>query len=256
MRRNSLILSIIFFRLCFGQEEILSGQFEDFYIDHHKHYYTLDINGTIKKYNSSYQFLSQQNLKIDRDLSYMYVANPMNLLTFYRDQQKIRVYDNFLNVLNLIDLNALALPEIEHIALSFDNQIWAIDGFNKNLYKISLKGKLKYQLENLSNYNIFYDQLYWIKTNEQQIVLSTDQGLYFLDQFGQFIKKIPLTQMVHDIHGQRLIFSENNTYFLYNTKNFSQQALSLPYKEGQKLIMMNNQVFILRKNGVDLYDIK
>ena len=62
--------------------------------------------------------------------------------------------------------------------------------------------------------------------------------------------------MVHDIHGQRLIFSENNTYFLYNTKNFSQQALSLPYKEGQKLIMMNNQVFILRKNGVDLYDIK
>ena len=239
----------------FAQEKHIDGQFEDIFVDHHEHYYILNKEGTIEKFTSAHKSINKQNLKIDRALHDLIVENPMNLLAFYKAQQKIRIYNNFLNLINTIDLNFQTLPEIDQITLSNDNYIWAIDVFNAHLYKLDLNGNIIQQIENLINFGIAYDELYEIKRNGANIVLHTDRGLYYLDQFGQLIKKLPYPQRQLDISNDQIVFIENDQIHFFNTKTLESKVLSIDTKGIQKIELVQNLLYILRKNGVDLYNI-
>lgn len=228
-------------------------QIIDFYADHHQYYYILQNDGTFKKFSSEHKLINQQNIKVDRSLSDLNTNNAMNLIAFFKEQQKIKIYDNFLNIISDIDINKEGLPEIEATCLSYDNKIWAVDVFNRHLYKLDWTGKILSTIENIENYGIAYNEVYQFLNQDQNIALHTDQGLYFLDQFGQYSHQLDIQSELLDIDGKHIIYKKDNKLYFYHIEKLITKMINIPSEDILKIEIKQNHLYILRKNGVDLY---
>jgi hypothetical protein len=158
-------------------------------------------------------------------ISSLDVSNPLRLLLFYKNSNKITFLDNQLSENSgIIDLFQLLNVSPLLLCNSSNNQFWLFDQNNTELLKVKLDlsisnrtGNLNNQIESNINPNAMRE------INNQLFLNDPSKGVFIFDYFGTLIKKIPIKNVAQfDVVNNELIYSvlKQKQLYKYNMKSF------------------------------------
>ncbi len=162
-------------------------------IDRLQQLYFINDQQAVTKTDASGQVLFEYNNFRLGDLAYLDVTDPFGALAFYKDFGTIILLDRTLNPLTELNLGELGYFSIDLVATSRDNQIWLYDQQDFKLKKVNQQGQLLSESQDLSLTFPKGINGRSLKAIGNQVFLQDDAyGLLVFNQFGQFIRQIPL----------------------------------------------------------------
>jgi hypothetical protein len=258
--KNSIQIILLFVSFTiFSQSEIKlqfidSLEFKaDVYIgkDNLKTDYYLSKN-TIKKRNATkgYQY---QNLSFGK-IKNACITNPLQVVLFYEDFNKLILLDNQLNETQQIDGNKFETPiKIEAFGLASQNQVWLYDDFLQKISLYNFKSNSNRVISTpltsiIKDYSSDYNYFYWI---------TDEQDFYSISIFGKIstIAKIPEYDNIQIIDNSKVIYSKNNELYYFNTNKPLGQKIDLNKKSFTYFFYTNGILSIFTDNQIINYKI-
>ena len=145
------------------------------------------------------------------------VSNPQKILVYYGDYYQIVFLDNTLSEIDQLDLDALGYWDVESVALSRDNFIWIYDPVNVKLIKISQNGNVQLSTNELFDIGFSADYSPNIMVDDEMVYLYDESELKAFNEYGSWVKTIPLENEGLQIINQGIIIMRANTLYLYPT---------------------------------------
>lgn len=170
-----------------------------------KSHYKIDYQGNlyhihqdvIDKYDRDNKILFTYSNKSLGAINLIDVSNPLRLLIFYKDQQKIVITDNTLSIHNSqsINLEDLGMYQVQIIASSkIDNGIWIYDQSTFQLTKLTPSLAVTYQSGNLTQLlgkkNV--TPIMMVENNGFLFLVCPNNGVLIFDMYGAYYKTIPV----------------------------------------------------------------
>jgi hypothetical protein len=157
--------------------------------------YTLTEDQYIKKWDKEGRLLFQYIHNRDGIVSHVDVRNPLQILLFYEDQQRIISLDRTLSPLQEWTINREDWGFISCIATGKNDRIWLFDRFNYQLGSIQKDGRAERQKTDLIACCTHPPEINFMAMTEQYLFLfDRTQGIIKCDILGQFIQFIPLKE--------------------------------------------------------------
>lgn len=239
----------------------IKGSFTDFAVDNLENIYLLSSGNQLKKINSNGDSIAVFNdVKRYGTVTQIDVTNPLKILLYYRNFSTIVVLDRFLNSRNTINLRKLNIFSANCISTSYDNNIWLYDEQEYKLKKIDDDGRVAMES---NDFRMLFDSVpsatQLTDRNNFIYLYDSTKGFYSFDYYGSFKNRMPF------LHWNNTAVSEKNVYGFSNNKLFSYQPQSLNLKEytlpsffGNYLAIkaVNNRVYLLKNDGLDIYSVK
>lgn len=117
------------------------------------------------------------------------VTNPLKLLIFVDDFNKVIWVDNNMAVIRTLDLESI-YGDITAAATSNDGGMWLFSPVKNIIYKTDTHGNQLFYSNNLMDFGIIGPKVTQIKERDNHLLVSTQNyGLLVFDNFGQFIWK-------------------------------------------------------------------
>lgn len=230
----------------------VQGNIDQIQVDNLQNIYILTADNKIYKYDQDlvlkYQFANRQQ----GDIISIDATNPQKILCFVKDYNRILVLDNTLAQINTIDLATSEYLDVESICRSNDNRIWLFDPINQVLVKIDNQRKPLYTSNRLSDYNLETVQASILREKNNRVVLvDQDYGILIFDNFGQFLKLIPESDIDHiQIFGDYIFFAQGGKSYQYNIKTYEKSELGISEAGFSKFYMTKEFVYFFGKNGM------
>jgi hypothetical protein len=188
------------------------------------------------------------------------VSNPLKTLLYYKNFNTIVALDRFMQVRNNIDLRKQNMFKVKAIANAYDNNIWVMDEQDFKLKKIDEQGKVLFE-------TVDWRQLFDTMPSPTQIfdregyvyLYDAARGFYIFDYYGAFKNRINLTGWQNvEVSGNTLYGTNNGILYTYRQGTFNLQQYKLPAFFGKytALKAANGKVYVLTKNGIDVYLVK
>lgn len=239
----------------------IKGNFTNFSVDNLENIYLLTTAGQLKKINSTGDSLAVFNdVKRFGSVSSIDVTNPLKILLYYKNFATIVVLDRFLNSVNTINLRKQNIFSVNTIATSYDNNFWLFDEQDYKLKKIAANGSL---LLETTDFRMLFDTVpsavQLTDRNNFIYLYDTAKGFFIFDYYGSFKNRLAF------LNWHNIAISEKNIYGFSNNKLYSYQLNSLTLKEyplsslwGNYTILkaINGKVYVLKNNGVFIYQVK
>ncbi len=226
------------------------------YADNLENLYIVTAVNDIIKYGKDGVKLATANFKVLGNVSWMDVSNPFEIYVFYRDQNRLLILDNLLNLRGDLDLESIGVSQIACIARSYDNQIWIFDLADQKLKKYSKDLKLMTESAPWNTLGIRgkISPLVIRDINTSVLILNDSSVLEF-DIFANY-SKIKLRDTLNNyfyVNGQ-LLFLKDTSLYLYNPFAFNMKRISIeiPAKCRQfaigkeRLFFLTDEFVILR----------
>ena len=192
------------------------------------------------------------------EITHLDCANPLKLLLFYPDYSQITFLDNTLSrTREKVDLNTLELELAQLACASFDNGFWVYDPISFRLIRFDQSLRITNEVSNIN-------QLVGAELNSMQMMESEgwlymndpDHGVFVFDSFGTYLKLIPIPG------AQRFQARSNGVFFLvgdkvmkFNSLSLETTEIELPETAFKTVSIENKHLFILTKEGVNIYTI-
>lgn len=190
-----------------------------FWVDNMENVYVLKYPRTILKYDNNLKLIRQYHNTRNGNIYDMDISNPMNVLLYSRDFNNVVFLDFQLNILEKYKLQTWYNGQIELICRANDNFFWIYDIAELKLKKISEQGKVVVESIELTNFNVESPTRLFFK-NEKIYLYDTNRGLLVFDNFGTYIKTLPLPnvaiQQVQD-NGD-IVFLEKGKMELFDSE--------------------------------------
>lgn len=212
-------------------------------------------NGTIiYKYNTKGELLCSFSHLTNGKISSIDPYNPMKILVFSRDFLHITFLDTYLSPLNTISglLSDYNLYQPTLVCASHDNGFWVYDEVVEQLFRFDFQGKK-------SNESLAFSQIATEKIMPNQIqetesgyiiVNDINYGLLVFDQFGTYIKTIPIPQIRHfDTFGNLIVYTSGNKLIALDISNLHQQSVDLLQNDVQNFAIQDNIIVCLNNDG-------
>lgn len=230
-----------------------SGLVADIYIgkDNLKNNY-FSFKNVIKKRNSTQEF-DYQNLSLGK-IEGICITNPLQVVVFYEDFNKLVLLDNQMNETQQIDGNKLATPiKIEAFGLASQNQVWLYDGFLQKINLYNFKSNINKIISTpiinkIKDYNSDYNYFYWI---------TEEQDFYSISIYGKIntIGKVPEYDTIQIIDSSKIIYAMNQELYYFNTNKLLAQKIDLNQKSFDKFFFNNGILSIFTNNQIINYKI-
>jgi hypothetical protein len=108
-------------------------------------------NEEIFKFDAQGTLLQKNSLKSFGNLFSIDVSNPMKILAFYKDYNKILFLDNMLAPsASSIDLSAIGFDQVTLTCSSHDNGIWVFNSLNFEIVRMEPTLKISHQSGNIA----------------------------------------------------------------------------------------------------------
>lgn len=239
----------------------IKGRFSYFNVDNLDNVYLVNSSNQLKKLNANGDSAGIFNdVKRYGNPSSMDVTNPLKILLYYKNYSTVVVLDRFLNQRNSINLRKQNIFAVKTVATSYDNNIWLFDEQNYTLKKIDETGK---PVQETADLRIVTKEApaaeKIIDHNNFVYLYDAEHGFYIFDYYGAYKNKLPFA-------GWSNVAASNNTlYGFKNGKLESYQINSLLLKEYSlpaffgkytAIQAMNGKVYLLKKDGIDIYKVK
>lgn len=187
------------------------------------------------------------------------ISNPLKVLLYYKSFSTVIILDRFLAVRNTINLRNQNIFKVKTLATSYDNNIWIFDEQNISLKKINDEGKVLSETTDLR-------QLFDTVPSPGQItdknnfvyLYDENRGFYIFDYYGSFKNNLPFLNWKHiAVYGNKLMGFKGDTFYSYEINSFNLKSYKLPdfFKDYIDIKTMNGKIYLLKKTGVEIYDL-
>ena len=215
---NLLIFIFLIFHSIYGQSVreqtlFLTENIQQLKVDILDQVYTLTEDQYFNKWDKKGNLLFQYINNRDGKLSQIDVRNPLQILLFYADQQRIISLDRTLSPLKEWQINPEDWGFISSAAVGKNDQIWLFDQFNYQLGSIDRDRKSERQKTDLIFCCLQPPVINFMALNENYLFLfDQKQGIIQCDLLGQFIKFIPINEW------QKVLTFGNTIWIIKNLK--------------------------------------
>jgi hypothetical protein len=210
----------------------------------------------IIKFDANGQMLQKNSIKSLGNIFSIDVSNPLKILAFFRDYNKVIFLDNMLATTpNGIDLSSIAFDQATLVCTSHDNGIWLYNILNFEIVRMDPSLKITHQSGNIAQLTgNAIKPMAMFETNNRVYLCDTIQGVLIFDVFGTYIKTIPI-KSIRDLQ------VENNTLYFIDETGFGsfdldlirQTEIALPEKNIQQIRLQKNRVFMRLTDRVVIY---
>ncbi len=219
--------------------------------------YTLNEEEVLRKYDNSGQLTFTYRNHTLGPLATIDATNPFNLLLYYPEFQTARILDRTLAINNEVNLWEFGFSDVAAIGSSNDNSLWLYDRARFRLFKIDARGNTLQRSDDLSLLLGLAPQPTQILARGERVWLNDpEHGLYLFDQFGQFIKSLPIPGITYfQVIDQRLYYRKAGKLMEYDLRAFSDREVELPegVKAQHDIRLQKGRMFVLRDGRVEVY---
>lgn len=218
--------------------------------------YLVKDDNFIVKYNAQGDSLAVFNDITSGAVTMIDATNPLRILVFYGGFSKIKLLDNMLSLKNELDLTRLGLFNIPCIANSMDGNIWVYDPAG-NLLKIDdrLEIKHSYFLRNMLDYNV--DPTHMVERDRTLYMTDSLQGILQFDRFGFYRTVYRFNAQECSVINNFIVYYQKPFLKSYDKKSLRASEIELPQAaEIVSARLEKNQIYILRKNKLDIYTLR
>ena len=269
-------LVFIFFAFCFAfissskandstlqlqLKKSIAGNYKNFEVDNLGNIYLVSNSNQIKKIAENLDSTALFNdSRRYGNITSIDVTNPLKVLLFYKDFSTILILDRFLNARNSIDLRKQNILQASFVATSYDNNIWLFDELDNKLKKIDDSGNTI--LETV-DFRLLFDSDFVpekiIDTNKKLYLYNKQKGLIVFDYYGALKNKYTILELENiKIENDELIGFDKQNLLRYNLNllKSSTQKISIVLDVARKISVQNNTLFYLKKDALEVYEIK
>ena len=187
------------------------------------------------------------------------VSNPLKIPVYYKNYSTVVILDRFLTFRNSINFRKENIFKVKTLATSYDNNLWIFDEQDFKLKKINDEGLV---LRETNDWRQIFDTVptpSLIIDRENFVYLYDEKrGFYIFDYYGSFKTNLPFLNWKHAaVASGRLMGFVKDTLYSYELNSFNLKTYMLPaFFEGYTDIKaMNGKVYLLKKNGVEIFNI-
>lgn len=212
-------------------------------------------NRTLNKYTNE----GNLDLTFDTQLSGMIhsidVSNPLYILIYYRDGNKIQLLDRNLAPLEELDLGQWTTNDITAAQISNDNNIWVYDNTDRKLKKYTRSGNLiieSLDIYGMTNMNTNVNHIY--EHNNQVFLRNADGKLIVMNNLGKYLKDMDY-QVGLPLLGrlQQLCAPMDDRYYCFRLDNTRFQS-TIPLRNLQdnskEAIFYKNELYEVLNGGI------
>lgn len=221
-------------------------------VDNLQNVYILTSDDKIIRYDSELNKKYEYNNGLIGDIISIDATNPQKILCFIADFNRILVLDNTLAEIKTLDLSSTEFLDITAVARSNDNRIWIFDPINQVLVKIDNLGKAQFTSNRLSDYNLGNVNPIIIREKENKVSVVDEQlGILIFDNFGQFLKLIPETDVKYiQIFGDYIFYAQRGAFFQYHIDRHDKKQINLNGEGFTKFKMTKEYVYLFGERGL------
>lgn len=266
--------AILFFLFCtagtmaYAQEDsvfrfvkTIPGDFSYFNVDNLDNVYLISNTTQLKKIRANGDSVAVFNdVKRYGNPSYVDVNNPLKALLYYKNYATIVTLDRFLAIRNTVNLREQQMFLVNSISLSYDNNIWLFDEEDFKLKKIDEQGKLLQETVGLRQlFDTVPSPVKIIDRDNFVYLYDPEKGFYIFDYYGTFKNKLPFLRWTNvEVSGRTMYGFGGNKLYSYelNSLQLKEYILPLFFGRYEAIKAMNRKVYVLKKGGIDVYEIK
>jgi len=187
------------------------------------------------------------------------VTNPLKILLYYKNYSTVVILDRFLSFRNSINFRSKNIFKVKSLATSYDNNIWIFDEQDFKLKKIDDEGTV---LNETNDWRQIFDTvpspIQIIDRSNFVYLYDENKGFYIFDYYGSYKNNLAFTQWKHVVvNNNKLMGFVGDTLYSYEINSFNLKTYKLPvfFKDYLDIKAMNGKVYLLRKDGVEIYDL-
>jgi len=239
----------------------IKGNFSYFNVDNLDNIYLINNNNQLKKLNSNGDSIGIFNdVKRYGNPTAIDVTNPLKVLLYYRNFSTVVVLDRLLSMRNTINFRKQNIFSVPCIATSYDNNIWLFDEQDYKLKKIDEDGKL---LQESTEWRMLFDSVpsptRIIDRDNFIYLYDAEKGFYIFDYYGGFKNRYAFLNWNNvEVSARNFYGFSNNIMYSYEINSLQLKEYRLPpFFSGYLAIKaMNAKVYLLREDGIYIYQVK
>ncbi|MBK7432778.1 MAG: hypothetical protein IPI66_02060 [Chitinophagaceae bacterium] len=239
----------------------VKGNFTGFNVDNLDNIYLINIGDQLKKIDARGDSAGVFNdVKRYGKPGYIDVTNPMKVLLFYPPFSTVVVLDRFLNMRNTINFRKQGIFTVQSIATSYDNNIWLFDEQEYKLKKIDEDGKV---IQESTDFRLLFDSVpspsQLIDRDNFIYLYDKARGFYIFDYYGGFKNRLLFPDWNNVAVSGKTIYGFNqSTLFSYELNSLTLKEYRLPpfFGHYSAIKAMNRKVYLLKEDGLDIYEVK
>jgi hypothetical protein len=239
----------------------IPGNFTYFNVDNLDNIYLITTNSQLKKLNANGDSVGVFNdVKKYGNPDYIDVTNPLKALLYYKNFSTLVMLDRLLTPRNTINFRKQHIFQVNNVTLSYDNYIWIFDEEDTRLKKVDEEGKL---LQATTDWRMLFDTVpapvKIIDRDNFVYLYDPVRGFYIFDYYGTFKNRLAFLNWTNvEVNGNTVYGFKNNKLYSYQLKSLQLKEYNLPLFFGDYLAIkvMNNKVYLLKSDRVDIYQVK
>ena len=188
------------------------------------------------------------------------VSNPLKILVYYQNYSTVVILDRFLSFRNSINFRKKNIYRVRALATSYDNNIRLFDEQDSKLKKTDDEGNV---LTESNDFRQIFDTVpspaFITEADNNTYLYDPKRGFYIFDYYGSFKNNLPFLNWEHvAVAGNRLMGFSGDTLYSYELNSLNLKTYRLPdfFKGYKDIKAMNGKVYLLRKEGVEIYKIQ
>lgn len=237
------------------------GDFKYMNIDGMNNIYVITSDNHLKKLNEQGDSISVFNDIIKYGPpTFLDVNNPLKPLVYYKNYSIIVVLDQFLQFSNSMNLRNKNISNVRIIAGAYDNNIWIFDEQDSKIKKLDNNLQLLNEsndLRILTGKSPSPNQLF--DYNKQLYLYDKKNGFYIFDYYGGYKNNLPFLNWENTaITNNTLYGFTKNILHTYDLQSFHLKDIQLPdfFIESKSIKAINGKLYLLKKDGIEVYTIK
>lgn len=210
----------------------------------------------ISKYDANGTFLQKNSIKNLGKLYFMDASNPMKILVFYKDYNKLAFLDNMLASNGItIDLATIGYDQATLACSSHDNGFWIYDLLNFELVRFDPNLSITNKSGNIAQLTgIGINPSLLCENNNKVYLYDQESGILVFDIFGTYLKTIPIKGILDfQVENNQIYFINEKGFGSFNQQLLQEQELLLPEQEVQQIRLQKNRVYMRTKSGFAIY---
>ena len=244
----------------FRYSNFIAGRFSHFNVDILDNVYLVTETNQLKKLKANGDSVAIFNdVKKFGNPSLIDVNNPLKILLYYKSYSTVVILDRFLTFRNSINFRKENIFKVQALSTSYDNNIWIFDEQDFKLKKIKDDGTT---ISETSDWRQIFDETpspTEIIDRDNYVYLYDEQkGFYIFDYYGSLKNNLPFLHWQHvAIANNKLMGFEGNVLQSYELNSLNLKSYKLPsfFNNYSDIKAMNGKVYLLKKEGIEIYNI-
>lgn len=178
------------------------------------------------------------------------VSNPLKIMLFYKETGNIIFLDQHLapisEKMNLFDQGYF---NIVAAAYSTAGYLWLFDAAANDLIQLDLHFNEKARIH--QNFQLESTDIALQEIAEKQLVLTAaNDGIYFFDAFGTFLKRLPISSAtVCQITSDEIRYLKDHCLHCYQYQNLTEKTYHIGLLQTKQCIIHQDKAFFLDEQG-------